>query len=103
MEFTGKVKHIWELKTLDNWKQAQDFIIEDDAQYPNTIICSQYDKSISFFKNISVWDEVTVHINLKANEYNGKFYQRISVWRLSSTSAENKKALQSIEIDDLPF
>ena len=102
MEFTWKIKQIWELKTLPNWKNVQDFIIEDDAQYPNSIACNQYDKWINFFKWLSVGDEVTVFLNTKVNEYQGKFYQKTSVWRLNSNKLENNKALESIEAD-LPF
>jgi hypothetical protein len=51
---------------------------------------------------LSVGDEVTVFLNTKVNEYQGKFYQKTSVWRLNSNKLENNKALESIEAD-LPF
>lgn len=45
-------------------------------------------------------DEITVHLNSRSREYNGRYYNSISAWRIEKAAAG---APAPAEDEDLPF
>ena len=55
---------------------------------------------------LQVGDDVSVSIDIKSREYNGRWYTDVTAWRLdkrSSTTAPSQPPMSSHPGDDLPF
>lgn len=66
----------------------QDFILEyQDGNYPAQVCFTSFgNDKVSELGKYGVGDEVKVSFNLRAREYNGRWYNDIRVWRISPAS-----------------
>lgn len=115
MELTGKVIVVLDIqggtsKTGNEWKK-QDFVIETQEQYAKKVCFTLFNKTDICPK---VGEEVTVHFDITANEYNGKWYNSVNAWKVekSQSAQPAQSAPQSVQpptqqqtkaSDDLPF
>ena len=69
-------------KTGEPYETRQILISEVSGQYPQSVIVEAFGKRFS-----AVHEGVIVDcfFNLAANEYNGKYYNRISAWKIVPT------------------
>ena len=108
MEFTGIVIEVVDKSGVSKkdgspFKSFQVVVKEDAEQYPQTGVFETFGDKIAI---PSVGDKVEVHFNMKASEYNGKWYPRNSVWRLEFLEAPSdfiEQAVEEPQSDDLPF
>ncbi len=88
MDFKGKIVNIYQesgtTKSGEPWHKTVFVIKENEGQYPNSI-CAELNRNIepTLYKK---GDDVEVSCNLYANEYNGKYYQNINIWRIKNKS-----------------
>ena len=68
----------------------QDFIIEyQDGNYPTQVCFTSFgDDKVADLDKYSVGDAVKVAFNIKAREYNGRWYNDVRVWRISPAGAD---------------
>lgn len=115
MELTGKVIAVLDIqggtsKTGNEWKK-QDFVIETHEQYPKKVCLTLFNKTELCPK---VDEELTVHFDITANEYNGKWYNSVNAWKVEKPQSAQpaQSAPQSVQpptqqqtkaSDDLPF
>ena len=93
MEFTGTViEFIDKAGTYKNgdkagqpFKAAQ-IVVQDSetSQYPEAAVFELFGERVDY---PSIGDKVVVEFNLKANEYNGKWYNKLNAWRIGVISA----------------
>lgn len=93
MEFTGTViEFIDKAGTYKNgdkagqpFKAAQ-IVVQDSetSQYPEAAVFELFGERVDY---PSVGDKVVVEFNLKANEFNGKWYNKLNAWRIGVISA----------------
>jgi hypothetical protein len=126
MEITGIVKHISQIKdgvskTGNPW-ESLDFVLETKTEYPETFVIGIYgqDKdgkgfqTRAFLEKVKVGAELTASVNGRANEYNGKWYGQLSMWKFdikhsASVPPDNPSSTPVPEIpadgegDPLPF
>ena len=114
MEFTGLLIQKLPVQSgtsqKGEWK-SQDIIIETVETYPKKIAINFYGDKINEIEKLNINDDVTVTANVESREYNGKWYTKVSAWKV----VVNKKAdpqpepeYQSAFVDepptdDLPF
>lgn len=86
MEFTGVIRRAFEpkegisQKNGNPWK-AQEFLIEEvTGQYPRKMCFEVFGEDKLQRFNILEGLEYTVSFDINANEYNGKWYNRIRAW-----------------------
>jgi len=67
----------------------QDFVIEyQDGNYPaNALITAFGDNNVAELDKYNVGDEVKVSFNLRAREYNGRWYNDVRMWRIAPAGA----------------
>lgn len=89
----------------------KDFVLEEtEGEYPNSLVVTNFNNKVV----INVGDSGEFHINSRVNEYNGKVYNSLNLWRVekaaiqpatqqapSFTNDDFKKANE--EGDDLPW
>ena len=103
MELSGKVIAVLEprggvSKTGNPWK-VQEYVIETHDQYPRRMCFDVFgeDKITQF--NIQVGEELTVHFDVDAREWQGRWFNSIRAWKVERVSA-----LQSAPVDaGVPF
>lgn len=85
MEFTGEVKKKI-VKTgvtkAGNAYKAFQYKIEEvtGGLYPQSMLADVFGDKV---EELNEGDQVTVHFNMKCNEYEGKLYGKNEVWRIS--------------------
>lgn len=91
------VTYIWETQEVwDNKLEKRMFVVEEDSdkEYKGSISFDLYKDKTALIDNIKLWDKARVRFNVKSREYNGKYYNSITAWRINKIEEER---------DDLPF
>ena len=109
MKIDGKVVHILEEQGGEGrrgpWRK-QDFVVEIPGEYPKPVCCTMWGENIDNFA-LQVGDDVSVSIDIKSREYNGRWYTDVTAWRLDKRGAvaapSSPPARMSDPDDDLPF
>ena len=116
MEFKGQVKAVLPATSgvsakNREWK-SQEFVVEEaGVQYPQSIVAQVFNDKIQI---PAVGDFVTVKLNASANEWNGKYFQKLNAWAITieaaaigATSAPAPGYAPAVApppaADDLPF
>ena len=102
MELSGKVIAVLEprggvSKTGNPWK-VQEYVIETHDQYPRRMCFDVFgeDKITQF--NIQVGEELTVHFDVDAREWQGRWFNSIRAWKVERANAE-----QPSQVEGAPF
>ena len=101
MKITGVIKAITE-KTIVWQKQMEkvSIVIEEvEWKYPNSIIIDVLGDNVPEVNTYKVWEQVSVEYNAKANEYNGKRYNGLRLWKIEKAGIDVVEDSSS----DLPF
>ena len=74
MEVKGTVKLIMDLQEFESGFQKKEIVITtDDAKYPQDIKIEFVQDSVDLLENFEEGDAVEVAINIRGNEYNGRY------------------------------
>ena len=102
---TGKTK------TGEPSKKLTVVLTQLGVQYPNSVALDYYKSGDnikfidSFIKDNNVGDEVEVEFNSSAREYQGKYYNSLGLWNISTVKSATAEAAggSGEESSDLPF
>ena len=83
------------------WK-SQLCIIDTDLDYKNQVAIKFMGDKISLLDNVNEGDHVTVSCNVYSREYNGRFYNNIDGWKISSGATESG-FVTTDDNDNMPF
>lgn len=123
MEVTGKVKLLYDTQTFDSGFSKREFVITTQEQYPQDIKFECIKDRIAILDGLQPGMDITVHFNLRGNEYQGKYFVNLQAWRIqpaeAASDSENfdqfqgagdnaplptaEPALEQDQDDDLPF
>ena len=121
MDITGRIISVLPLKSgvknEKEWK-IQEYVLEvEDLRYPTHLCFSVFGDKIDTF-SIKQGENVTVSFNIDAREYNGRWFNSITAWKVfrntggnTQYSAPQQPAQASVqqvntahvESDELPF
>lgn len=115
MEITGKIIAVLPerggvAKSGNEWK-SQEYVIETQEQYPRKCCFNVFGADKISEMNIQAGEVVTVHINIDAREYNGRWYNDIRAWKVTREQQQPAQPVQQAapaesaqkRADDLPF
>ena len=115
MEITGKIIAVLPerggvAKSGNEWK-SQEYVIETQEQYPKKCCFNVFGADKISEMNIQAGEVVTVHINIDAREYNGRWYNDIRAWKVTREQQQQAQPAQQAapaesaqkRADDLPF
>lgn len=110
MEITGNIKLILDTETGTSkagkeWAKRQ-IVVTTQETYPQDIAIDFMGDKITQINKFEVGNPVTVSINIRGNEYNGKYYNSINGWKIANhignvSNSEQQPARE--ETADLPF
>ena len=85
-------------------------VVETQEQYKQKIPLDFVQDKTSLLDNFAVGDTVKVGINLRGNEYNGKYYLNANGWKIDKLEGEQAppfegagEVVQGVNDDGLPF
>ena len=116
LQFTGKVTKILPVTSGTSqsgkaWSSQQFVVTEDVSQYPQSACFQIFGEKCT---TPAVGSSVTVHFNLKANEYNGRVFTNIDAWKIDVSGGvsqppkpistpEQRFEPTTVDDGDLPF
>jgi len=110
MEITGNIKLILDTETGTSkagkeWAKRQ-IVVTTQETYPQDIAIDFMGDKITQINKFEVGNPVTVSINIRGNEYNGKYYNSINGWKIANhignvSNSEQQPARE--ETADLSF
>ena len=107
MQIIGKVHLIGQTETVgNNGFTKRQIVIETSEQYPQKVVIDFVKDKCSILDSYKVGQEVTVDVNVRGSEYNGKFYVNLQGWKINSVQASVQASVQQTESlvdDNLPF
>lgn len=91
MNFTGKITYVSEIArgTSQNGKEwaSLDFVITNDQErYPSSICLRIFGEDRINELAPKVGENVTADFDIDAHEYNGRWYNQLTAWRITRTS-----------------
>jgi hypothetical protein len=108
MEVLGKVILLGETITVGSAGtfKKRTIVVETDEQYKQTIPVDFVQDKCDILNAYKVGDNVKIGINIRGNEYNGKYYVSLNGWNINNTdtSSTTVKSTEVVdELTDLPF
>ena len=82
-EMTGTVKVVMDLMTFDSGFTKREFVITTrDDKYPQDVKFETVRDKVSLCDSLSEGQEVTVHFDIRGNEYKDRFFVNLNAWRI---------------------
>ena len=78
-------------------------VVQTDEQYPQSIPVDFVQDKCSILDKFAIGEQVKVSVNVRGNEYNGKYYVSLNGWKIEKTSIEVATPKVETKSDDLPF
>ena len=107
MEINGVLKVKFDIEQVSEKFRKRLFVLTHGDKYPQHVTFQLSQDKVNLLDAYKIGDTITVHYNLEGREYNGKYYNQITAWKISGESA-NKSEPDSndrgIDADqNLPF
>jgi len=108
MEVLGKVIVLGETMTVGSAGtfRKRTLVVETNEQYKQTIPIDFVQDKCDILNAYKVGDNVKIGINIRGNEYNGKYYVSLNGWNINKTDTSSKTVKSTELVDestDLPF
>ena len=89
-DLTGKIKLIGEAKTFDSGLTKREMVvIVEDGRYPQEISLEFVQDKVSLLDNLQPGQEVTVTFDIRGREYNGRYFNNLQGWKITTEGAES--------------
>jgi hypothetical protein len=86
--YTGTVKVVMDMQTFDSGFTKREFVVTGtEDRYPQDVKFSLTKDRCALADKLVVGEEVTVHFNLRGNEYNGRYFNDLNAWRIERHEA----------------
>lgn len=113
MEVNGKVILVGNTESVgQNGFTKRMIVVETAEQYPQKLAIDFVKDKCSILDGYKIGDEVTVAINLRGSEYNGKYFVNLQGWKISKATENDVKSVEVVSAEvikpaeiesDLPF
>lgn len=110
MDFTGKIIYKGAKETVgQNGFEKLSIVLEEisDKDYKSSLMIEFFKEKIELAAPLNMGDTVKVYLNPRAKEYNGRWYNSVSCWKVDVISQGSGKGGNSDESyddnEDLPF
>jgi len=113
MQIIGKVHLIGQTETVgNNGFTKRQIVVETSEQYPQKVAIDFVKDKCSILDSYKVGQEVTVDVNVRGSEYNGRYFVNLQGWKINSVQVSVQASVQPFEPatnlnkeehDDLPF
>lgn len=109
MEIKGTVHLVTQITKHSEKFSKQELIINTGGDYPQFINIEFHNQKVDLSK-LKTGNEVNIHVNIRGNEYNGRYFNNIVGWKYDLLSQTHEPTIPALneyehkeEIDELPF
>jgi len=88
MTVDGNIKLIGEVQTFDSGFTKQQIVVTTNDQYPKDIPIDFTKDNCAKLNNYSAGMNVSVSINIRGNEHNGKYYVSLNGWKIETVDSD---------------
>ena len=89
-ELTGKIKLIQDLKQFDSgFTKREMVVIVEDGKYPQEINLEFVQDKVELLESLQPGQEVTVTFDIRGREYNGRYFNNLQGWKISTSVNDN--------------
>lgn len=92
VEVSGKIKEIFEEQTFNSGFKKKEFVVTTHEQYPQDLKLELIQDKTDLLNGLDKGDEVKAQVNLRGNEYQGRYYVNLQAWRIEKVTAEAASA-----------
>lgn len=110
MDFTGKIIYKGDKETIgQNGFEKMSIVLEEitDKDYKSSLMIEFFKEKIELAAGLKMGDTIKAYINPRAKEYNGRWYNSVSCWKLDIVAQGGGKSSSSDKSyddnEDLPF
>lgn len=111
MVFEWKISYISEKQQVwqNNLDKISFILVENtDKEYKSTVLVDLLWEKVDLINPYKVWTVVRASLNFRTSEYNWRYFNNISAWRIdsldgSSPAPVNDTPKEETEDEDLPF
>jgi len=106
IKVNGEIESIWNKELVWKWDKKRpkvDLVVKDEDD--NTLVLTLFwEEQVMFASALNVWDKWWFLFNLKAKEYNWKYYQSLTIFKFKiKEKAETLWTISDMIDDELPF
>jgi hypothetical protein len=102
LRLKGKVFQIGETQIVSDKFKKREIVIDTPGEYSVKVPFEFTQDKCEYLDKYKVGEEVTIFFNIRAREWNGKYYTNLNGWKIESDFAQTKDPNQ-IGSGDLPF
>lgn len=110
IKITGTVETVLPLETFESGFTKRVLVVNTGGEYAQTIPVEFVKDKTEELDGLANGDQVVAFVNLRGNEYKGRYYANIQGWRLdkgsgkeTATAGASASAGIEDEHDDIPF
>jgi hypothetical protein len=96
IKISGTVETCLPLETFPSGFSKRVLVINTGGKYPQTIPVEFTKDKTDLLTGLRKGQDVTAHVNLRGNEYNGKYYANIQGWKLDKGEAQSGEDRQKM-------
>ena len=86
-DITGRVKLLQEPQTFGSgFTKREVVIVVEDGKYPQEINIEFVQDKVGLLDDVRAGDEVTITFDIRGREYNGRYFNSLSGWKLENGS-----------------
>jgi len=89
IQISGTVETVLPIEDFPSGFRKRVLVINTGGDYPQTIPVEFTKDKVDVLAGLRKGQEVTAHVNLRGNEYNGKYYANIQGWKLDKSEAQS--------------
>ena len=78
-------------------------VVETDEQYKQKVGIDFVQDKTALLDTFKIGDKVKVSVNVRGQEYNGKYYVSLNGWKISKEQGSEPAPVQQEEESDMPF
>ena len=97
IDVKGTVETILEIQEFASGFKKQTLVINTGGKYPQMVAIDFAKEKIELIAGLVKGQEVTIGVNIRGNEYNGKYYVSLAGWKVDAGS------LAGDDEDNIPF
>ena len=97
IEIKGTVETILEIQEFASGFKKRTIVVNTGGKYPQTVPIDFAKEKIDLLDNLANGQEVAIGVNIRGNEYNGKYYVSLAGWKVDAG------AVAADDCDPIPF
>ena len=98
IEIKGTVETILEIQEFASGFKKRTIVVNTGGKYPQMVPIEFAKEKINLLDSLTNGQEVTIGVNIRGNEYNGKYYVSLAGWKVDAGAVATAQ-----EEEEIPY